>query len=118
LNWVRQRRSPINTGTLQGYINVGRNAGTTAEKGRALEDLICYLFGLVPGVTITHRNDMNAFDTEEIDVALWNDQDATGFNFLPNVILIESKNWSHAVSSIEVNWFDTKLRTAACPSLA
>jgi hypothetical protein len=29
---------------------------------------------------------------------------------LPNVILIESKNWSNAVSSIEVNWFDTKLR--------
>lgn len=72
--------------------------------------MICYLFGLVPGVAITHRNDMNPFNTEEIDVALWNEQDAGGLHFLPNVILIESKNWSNPVSSIEVNWFDTKLR--------
>jgi hypothetical protein len=100
----------INTSTLKGYINVGQSAGTTAEKGRALEDLICYLFGLVPGVTITHRNEMNAFDSEEIDVALWNEQDPSGFHFLPNVFLVEAKNWSNPVSSIEVNWFDTKLR--------
>jgi hypothetical protein len=85
-------------------------AGTTAVRGKALEDMICYLFGLVPGVAITHRNEMNPFNTEEIDVALWNEQDGGGFHFLPNVILIEAKNWSNPVSSIEVNWFDTKLR--------
>ena len=97
---------PINTATLQGYIDIGQGAATTALKGRALEDLICYLFGLVPVVTITHRNEMNAFDTEEIDVALWNEQDPSSFHFLPNVILIEAKNWSKPVSSIETNWFD------------
>jgi hypothetical protein len=101
---------PIQTATLEGFIAAGTNAGTTAERGKALEDMICYLFGLVPGVAITHRNEMNPFNTEEIDVALWNEQDAEGFHFLPNVILIESKNWSNPVSSIEVNWFDTKLR--------
>ena len=101
---------PIVTATLQGFIATGIGAGTTAVRGKALEDMICYLFGLVPGVTITHRNEMNSFNTEEIDVALWNEQDAVGFHFLPNVILIESKNWSNAVSSIEVNWFDSKLR--------
>lgn len=100
----------IHTPTLQSYVNIGLGAGTTAVKGRALEDMICYLFGLMPGVAITHRNEMNAFDVEEIDVALWNEQDAGGFHFLPNVILIESKNWSNPVSSIEVSWFDTKLR--------
>lgn len=101
---------PIQTATLQGFIATGIGAGTTAVRGKALEDMICYLFGLVPGVAITHRNEMNPFNTEEIDVALWNEQDAAGFHFLPNVILIESKNWSNPVSSIEVNWFDTKLR--------
>jgi hypothetical protein len=101
---------PIQTATLEGYIAIGAGAGTTAVRGKALEDLICYLFGLVPGVAITHRNEMNPFNTEEIDVALWNEQDVAGFHFLPNVILIESKNWSNPVSSIEVNWFDTKLR--------
>jgi hypothetical protein len=53
---------------------------------------------------------MNPFNTEEIDVALWNEQDVSGFNFLPNLILIESKNWSSPVSSNEVSWFNTKLR--------
>ena len=100
----------IDTATLQGYINVGQTAGSTSNKGRALEDLICYLFGLVPGVTITHRNKMNVFDTEEIDVAVWNEQAPSGFHFLPNLILIEAKNWSNPVSSMEVNWFDSKLR--------
>lgn len=95
---------------IQGYLDQGENADTTTGKGRALEDLVCYLFGLVPGIAITQRNEMNVFDTEEIDVALWNDKDPTGFVFLPDIILVECKNWSSAVGSGELNWFDTKLR--------
>jgi hypothetical protein len=30
--------------------------------------------------------------------------------FLPNIILVECKNWSNRVGSIELNWFDAKLR--------
>ena len=33
-----------------------------------------------------------------------------GFYFLPNIILVECKNWSKPVSSEEVNWFDSKLK--------
>jgi hypothetical protein len=95
---------------LEGFVHAGQNAATTAEQGRALEDLICYLFGLVPGVAITHRNALNAFDSEEIDVALWNEGGDLAFRALPNLILVECKNWSKAISSNEVNWFDTKLR--------
>lgn len=54
---------------------------------------------------------MNAFHTEKIDVALWNDGHADGFFFLPNIILVECKNWSSRVSSAELSWFDTKLRS-------
>jgi hypothetical protein len=100
----------IDQATVQAFFEVGENGATSAVKGRALEDLICYLFAQVPGVTITRRNEMNAFDTEEIDVALWNDAHVEGFFFLPNIILIECKNWSSGVSSVEVNWFDSKLR--------
>jgi hypothetical protein len=53
---------------------------------------------------------MNVFDTEEIDVALWNDKDPTGFRFLPELILVECKSWSTNVGSEQVNWFDSKLR--------
>jgi len=97
--------SAIDQATVQGFVDAGMNGATTAAQGRALEDLICYVFGLVPGITITHRNEMNIFDTEEIDVALFNE----GIVSLPNVILVEAKNWSERVSSIEVAWFLTKL---------
>ena len=90
---------------VEGFIDVGHNAATTAEQGRALEDLICYVFGLVPGIAITHRNAMNVFNTEEIDVALFNED----IRSLPNVILVEAKNWSSRVGSAEVAWFLTKL---------
>lgn len=88
------------------FIDIGLNATTTVEQGRALEDLICYVFGLVPGITITHRNVMNVFSPEEIDVALFNED----IRSLPNIILVEAKNWSNRVGSAEVAWFLTKLQ--------
>lgn len=101
----------IDGGRLNGYVNAGVNAQNTAAQGRALEDLICYLFGEVPGVSITRRNTKNTFNTEEIDVALWNDQEVQGLHFLPNIILVEAKNWSSRVGGEEVSWFDHKLRS-------
>ena len=47
------------------YFARGDNAQTTTEKGRALEDLTCYLFERVPGITITRRNELNVFQSEE-----------------------------------------------------
>jgi len=87
------------------------NAQTTAEKGKALEDLACYIFEAVPGISIAKRNTMNAFDTEEIDIALWNEKPRKGFSFLPHIILLECKNWNSAVSSAEVSWFADKLES-------
>ncbi|HWO39291.1 MAG TPA: restriction endonuclease [Candidatus Acidoferrum sp.] len=103
--------APIVAATIQGFIDAGRNGNTTAVQGRALEDLICYVMQQIPGVAITHRNELNAFETEEIDVAVWNDGPGDGLFFLPNIILIECKNWSHRVGGAEVNWFDSKLRS-------
>lgn len=100
----------ISQATVGAYVDAGANGATTAEKGGALEDLICYVFAQVPGISITRRNTMNVFHTEEIDVALWNDGSADGLFFLPNLVLVECKNWSNSVGSSEVSWFDTKLR--------
>jgi hypothetical protein len=97
--------------TVEAYIEAGADGAPTATQGRALEDLICYIFEQVPGVSITRRNQLNAFHTEEIDVAVWNDGHPQGFFFLPNIILVECKNWSSRVSSAELNWFDSKLRS-------
>lgn len=101
----------INGQVLRNFVRAGEIAQNTTEQGRALEDLICYLFEQVPGVSITLRNALNSFEAEEIDIALWNDGDREGLYFLPNIILIESKNWSSRVGAEELSWFDSKLRT-------
>jgi len=101
----------INQTTVQDFFDVGDNGASTAEKGRALEDLVCYIFAQIPGISIVRRNEMNTFETEEIDVALWNEAHNDGLYFLSNIILVECKNWSNAVSSNEVSWFDAKLRS-------
>ncbi|MFC4478585.1 restriction endonuclease [Flavobacterium chungangensis] len=95
--------------TLAGHFQGCDHGVTNQIKGKAFEDLACYLFETIPGVSIAMRNQMNAYHNEEIDVAIWNDNHKNGLNFLPNVILIECKNWSTPVSSIEVNWFCQKL---------
>jgi hypothetical protein len=95
---------------VQAFVDTGINATTAVGRGRALEDLICYLFSLVPGIAVTHRDVMNQFHTEELDVSLFNDGLPEGFFFLPNVILVEAKNWSSRVSSVEVSWFMRKIK--------
>src|SRR5579864_4839579 len=86
-------------------------ANTNYHKGKALEDLICFLFEAVPGI-MTRRNKKNIFETEEVDVFLWNEFFPGGLPSpaFPPHILVECKNWSEKVSSREVSWFDTKLR--------
>lgn len=41
---------------------------------------------------------------------IFNDKSTDGLAFLPNVILVECKNWTEPVSSAEVAWFDAKVR--------
>ena len=89
----------------------GKNGRTRVEQGKALEDLICHIFERVPGITVTARDEKNVFETEEIDVAFWNDRFDNGFQFLPEILLVECKNWSFAVGSEEVSWFISKLRS-------
>lgn len=79
------------------------------KQGKILEDIACYLFETVSGIQIAERNAMNIYDIEEIDVAIWNNQYEEGLKFLSCFILIECKNWSCPVSSIEVNWFANKV---------
>ena len=90
---------------------MGNNGESNAEKGTAFEDLICYVFGKVSGISITQRDVLNVFSSEEIDIALWNEQKPNGLPFLPNILLVECKNWSQPVSSGEVSWFGRKLES-------
>lgn len=95
---------------IQGLFETGDLAATTTEQGRALEDLICYVFERVPGIEVARRNILNTFETEEIDVAFWNNRQRNGLYFLPNIILVECKNWSRPIGSQEVAYFVQRLQ--------
>lgn len=97
--------------TINSHLHNCDNGSSSQIKGKALEDLACYLFEIIPGISIAVRNQLNSFKNEEIDIAIWNDKSSNGLHFLPNVILIECKNWSAPVSSIEVSWFYQKLQS-------
>jgi len=85
-------------------------AETTLEQGQALEDLVCYIFERVPGIEVAKRNVLNTFRTEEIDVAFWNSRQRNGLYFLPNIVLVECKNWSQPIGSQEVGYFVQRLQ--------
>jgi hypothetical protein len=93
----------------------GDDAPTMTARGRALEDLIVYLFELVPGIILTQRNVLNAFEAEEIDVAFWNDGDSAGLRLFDHILLVECKNWTARVGYPELALFNDKLRSRGRP---
>ncbi len=101
-------------GQVQAGLQRIAEAQDAATKGHALEDFICELFPFIPGVEIVQRNALNAFQTEELDVALWNARHPEGLYFLPHLLLVECKNWSHPVGSQEVAYFVNRLRQRGC----
>ncbi|MDQ3705511.1 MAG: restriction endonuclease [Chloroflexota bacterium] len=102
--------TPISQARIRAYFEQADQATTSRGKGRPLEDLIDYVFSTIPGIGRPQRNEFNVFETEEIDLAFWNDKHVQGLPFLDYIIAVECKNWSAPVSSIEVSWFITKLR--------
>lgn len=95
---------------IRDYLDVVDDPPTNAAKGRAFEELACYLLGGVPGVTITARNETNTFATEEIDIACRSENDPDGLGSLADFFLVECKGWKDAVNSEQVSWFLTKIR--------
>jgi restriction endonuclease len=73
-----------------------------------------YLLGRVPGVELEQRNTLNAFGSEEVDVAFFNGKSRNGLHFLPHLILVECKNWSTPVGSQEVAYFASVLQHRCC----
>lgn len=100
----------LSVSRIRALLQIGDSASTTTEQGRALEDLICYIFAKVPGIEVAKRNVLNPFGTEEIDVAFWNNRQGNGLYFLPNIILVECKNWSRPIGSQEVAYFVQRLQ--------
>lgn len=102
-------------GELERRIALCKGGASTTARGRALEALVAELFETIPGIRCPIRDRLDVFGAQEIDVAVANAQAADGLAGFPSVFLIECKNWSSPVGSLEVGWFDTKLRLRGLP---
>jgi hypothetical protein len=105
----------IDQNHVEALLAAGDNATTTTGRGRALEELISYLFELIPGITVTARNELNAFMAEEIDIAFWNEGDPAGLRLFDHIILVECKNWSSPAGYPELELFNGKLQRRGRP---
>jgi hypothetical protein len=98
-------------GTLLAAVDDATGAN---EKGKALESLLAYLLRAVPGFLDMERNQLNSFETEELDIAVIHAQDPSGFAFLPTVVLVECKNWSQPIDSQALAYFAQVVRNRGC----
>ncbi|WP_170191978.1 restriction endonuclease [Saccharothrix syringae] len=100
--------------TVREYLGrAGDLSNTTHVRGRAYEDALAYVFKSIPGCDI-QRNSLNQFLSEEIDLSVMNFQDLDGLRALPEIFLVECKNWSEPVDSATVTTFASKIRHRGC----
>jgi hypothetical protein len=105
----------IDPARVAAFLAAGDQAAAATARGRALEDLIVYLFERIPGITVTARNELNAFAAEEIDVAFWNEGDPSGLRQFDHILLVECKNWSGPAGYPELAIFLQKLASRGRP---
>lgn len=102
---------PVNCTFLRA-LNHALDAGTSKEKGDALEFLASYLMSTLPGVRLVPN--ARAPD-HELDLIVVQDvRDSYLVESLGRSFLVECKNWERAVSSRELNHFASKMRFHRC----
>lgn len=95
---------------IKTYFEKSEQEKNSDKKGDILEELTCYLFEKISGISMSLKDELNVTQSEEIDIAFWNNQSKKGYWFLPIIILVECKNTITPVASKDVSWFFQKLR--------
>lgn len=99
---------------LKSHLDRANDAtNSTYVRGRAFEDVLEHVFTSVPGCDV-QRNSLNKFASEEVDLSVMNFRDVGGLRALPEIFLVECKNWSAAVDAATVNGFASKIRHRGC----
>ncbi len=99
---------PIAPNYVAGLLQAA-DAGTNADKGIALEQVVKDTFCLLEGVGHLYSNVIDADGAAEFDILLYNQRHPTGLPFLPDNILIECKNWASPVGAAVIRAFTSKL---------
>ena len=86
------------------------DAGNTAAKGVALENVVEQTMCLIDGVGLIHRNVEDVPGSMEIDLVLYNNQvKGVGLPFLPPLFIVECKNWAAPVDTATLRAFTSKV---------
>src|SRR4051812_1188443 len=93
---------PIEARTIATHLASCATPLTADAKGKAYEDLAAYLFSEIPGCLV-ERDIISPLRTEQVDVAVGNPQGA--IPLLPEVFLVECKDWEKPVDSSTLGYF-------------
>lgn len=105
------REFPLSNAYFKALLDSVDIAGTTEEKGKALEDLASYLFLLIPS-WIPRRNVLDeslAFETDLV-VRNLNPSGNLTAELLGRHFLVECKNWANPVGVRDVGYFLYRMR--------
>jgi len=69
-----------------------------------------WLLAHLPGFSVRKRDTYSASRSQEIDLAIWNDQLPGGFPSFGSRVLVECKNTAERIDSSDVAWFYWKMR--------
>lgn len=87
-------------------------AGSTAARGRRLQDLFDFLVADLSGVETVDQNRFNIGRTEEKDVWLRHAREAAGMPFDDRDVPVECKNEGAKTGPQDVAWFGEKVRNS------
>ena len=87
-------------------------AQSTTAQGKKLQDLVAWLFGGIPSVTVTHSNKHDAGNTEEKDLWVEHKPWASVLPFVDALVPIECKNEATKASAEEVTVFGAKIASS------
>lgn len=107
LEAVRDRIYGVDRLEISELLSHVGTAESPNSKGKALEDLVLRLLRSMPGFSaeVRRRN-----STEEIDVEVVNDSDATFWKRSGDIILVECKNWAKPCGKDALSGLRDKMR--------
>jgi hypothetical protein len=82
-------------------------------RGRYYENLLTYLLESIPGCQV-QRNTQSFYGTEEVDITVANEKASGGLRMLPEMFLVECKNWSQPVDSTTLGYFVNVVADRGC----
>lgn len=101
--------TPLAMVELASRVDQCRGA-TGHAKGKALEQLLGWLLPHVGGFRVMSANVYSHDGSQEVDLVVWNELQASNFPSFGQSVLVEAKNWERKVDSSETAWFNWKLR--------